>query len=369
MSEPRDARLEQLIRDDADDDGNLTVYGDWLAAQGSPRGELVALQAKGLPGQAAALLAKHPELGLANLEEVGWRLGFIDKAKLRSRHNQPLAVAVLGELLDGPGRFIRELTIGLVDLRTNNYAPITALLAQRRVPTLRSLYYGDFGYEETELNWSTIGDISALGAALPNLRHLKLRSGGMKLGALAFPELRSFTTITGQLDAPSAQAIGTATWPKLEKLDLMVGGQGSPRVRMADLQPILDGDGLPALRWLGIKNFTFHGELVPALLASKLVAQLTTLDLSMGTLADREAAVLGAAKDKLGHLERLIIGENYLTATGFEALAQLGIAIVSTESGLKSHGADTDERGQRELEDLDPDDPEDEGSRYAAVYE
>jgi uncharacterized protein (TIGR02996 family) len=383
--EPRNPKLEKLICDDPDDDGNFTVYGDWLAAQGSPRGELAAMNAKNMKKPAEKLLAKHPELwgdlvGHQDmLEHVTWRGGFIDKAKIMYARDRPDGKksdvpAVLAMLLDGPGRFIRELTVGLVDDQGNSYDPITALLAKRGpLPTLRSLYYGSFTYEETELNWSSIGNLAKLYAAVPKLQRLKLRSGdAMKLGTIVLPELREFSTVTGGMQAASAKAIATATWPKLETLDLMLGDHGLPGPTVKDIQPILDAKGLGKLTWLGITNFNFHKELVPALLASKILKQLKTLDLSMGTLGDQQAAILGAAKNKLGHLEQLIVGENYFTAVGLKALKQLGVKIVSTGCGLGSHGNDVGKLGQRALENDQSDDPDHEdydGDRYAAVYE
>ncbi len=383
--EPRNPKLEKLICDDPDDDGNFVVYGDWLAAQGSPRGELAAMHAKNMKKPAEKLLAKHPELwgDLVGYQDmianVTWRGGFIDKAKVMYARDRPDdkksdVPAVLAMLLDGPGRFIRELTVGLVQPEGNNYDPITAVLAKRGpLPTLRSLFYGDFTYVDTELNWSSIGNLGKLYAAVPELQRLTLRSGdSMKLGTIVLPELRKFTMITGGLQAASAKSIATATWPKLELLDVMFGDHGRPAPTVKDLQPILDAKGLGKLTWLGITNFNFHKELVPALLASKIVKQLKTLDLSMGTLGDHQAAILGAAKDKLGHLAELHVGENYLTATGMKALKQLGVQIVSLDQRLGSHGSDTNKLRQRELENDQSDDPDHadyNGDRYAAVYE
>jgi hypothetical protein len=391
MQEPRDPELEQVIRNDADGDAGFHVYGDWLATRGHPRGELVALHARGMAEEADALLAKHPELWgeladtLDLLSQVTWRLGFIDGAKVANtferstvhRRNTPLhdreAVPipdVVGKLLDGPGRFLRGLVVGIVDYRSNNYEQVTAAIAARGpLPALRSISYGDFTSDETELNWSSIGDLSRLYAAVPRLELLRLRSGRMKLGEIVLPELRELAIVTGGLDTASARSIGTATWPKLEKLDVMFGDHEQDRVRsVAPIQPLLDGDAVPALRWLGIKNFTFHGELVPALLSSRLVPRLRVLDLSLGTLGDREAELLARAKSQLGHLEELVVTANYLTATGLRALEQLGCRIVS-ESRL-ARRVETNELGQRDFDDEpDPDDPEDEGERYAAIYE
>jgi uncharacterized protein (TIGR02996 family) len=379
MSEPRDPALEALILAALDDDSAYQVYGDWLATRGHVRGELVALQARGLTEEADALLAAHPELWgeLADLREVitaTWRHGFIEQARIANtkRRLEPGAVTIpeaIGRLVDGPGRFLRDLTVGIVTYESNSYTGVTAALAERGpLPALRSIAYGDFRRDETELNWSTIGDLEPLYAAAPNLERLYLRSGSMQLGTIELPTLREFTIFTGGLDGPSAFAIASATWPRLEKLDLMFGSEGNPPVRTCDpIRALLAAERVPALRWLGIKNFTFYRDLVPSLLEARVVAQLRVLDLSMGTLTDADAAVLGAAKRVFGHLEQLIVSENYLTDRGLTALANLGCEIVSNNHRANAYA---EPNGQRDWEQPDPgaNDPDDD-NRYVAVYE
>src|SRR5262245_30742893 len=82
--EPRNSDLEQIIRDDVDDDAGFAVLADWLGDH--PRGKLAALQARGLVHEADALLEAHPALwgGLERnfVTDVTWRHGFIDACKV-----------------------------------------------------------------------------------------------------------------------------------------------------------------------------------------------------------------------------------------------------------------------------------------------
>jgi len=157
MSEPRNPELEQVIQHDPDEASAYQVYGDWLAARGHPRGELIALQARGLDAQADTLLADHPGLW----EAVGefrdlitkpvWRLGFLEAARVANTYERTqgrhqvtgLVPTALGKLLEGPGRFLRDLTVGIVSFKQNDYTPVTEALADRGpLPTLRALAPG-----------------------------------------------------------------------------------------------------------------------------------------------------------------------------------------------------------------------------------
>ncbi|MCX5746486.1 MAG: WGR domain-containing protein [Proteobacteria bacterium] len=376
-AEPRNPTLEQAIVDDPDDDANFSVYGDWLAQQGHPRGELATAQLANQASVAKKLLGNKAVWGeLADVKDlvsnVVWKGGFIERARVANTFTRSpdhdgekpeVSVPdVIGKLLDGPGRFLRELTVGIVTFMDNDYTAIANVLAKRKsIPTLRSLFLGDFNSEETELNWSDIGSIEKLYAAVPNLRKLKLRSGGMKLGKINLPQLRDLTIFTGGLDKASAESIAVAKWPNLEKLDVMFGNENY-KGGIKPLQPLLDAKNVPKLTRLGIKNFEFHAELVPALLKSKLLRQLSVLDLSLGTLGDDEAALLAAGKQQLAHLTELIVAANYLTAVGIKQLKSLGITI-TTRLPQKAGFYDVNSLGQRGGDEGDDEE------RYPAIYE
>ncbi|MCX5745716.1 MAG: TIGR02996 domain-containing protein [Proteobacteria bacterium] len=383
MDEPRNAELERVILDEPDDEAGYLVYGDWLATLDHPRGKLVALTAHPtraeMTAEIATHLAAHAELwgelrGLDDLvTEVVWRSGFIASARIghtrgryfaRPKPAPEVAIAdVVARLLAGPGRFLRELTVGIVEFEGNDYTSIIARLAAQAPRSLRSLYLGDFRPDDTELNWSTIGDLSPLYAAVPRLERLRLRSGRLTLGALELPALRELAIVTGGLEVASAHAIATATWPRLAKLDVMFGDRAPDHVRGVDpIAPLLAATGVPALRVLGLRNTHFHDELAPALLRSAILPQLRVLDLSLGTLGDREAEVFAAAPDRFAGLDELIVGGNYLTADGLRALATLPCRVVSTTTDLGRARWECNELAQRT-------DGGEAGERYAAIFE
>jgi predicted DNA-binding WGR domain protein len=367
---------------DEGSEGAEAIYADYLQDAGDPRGELAQIQLrlakdpknKELKKTEKALLKQHGDTWLGKLADVPdmikleWTAGFISKARLSSSYERdgdfgsnnddegkkPLAkvklVNVLEWLLGSPsGRFLRELVVGIVEFDGNNYNGIIKELAKHYLPSLRSLYLGDFHGEETELNWSEIGQMEPAYAALPNLESLKLRSGSMKLGAIVLPNLKKVEIVTGGLRKKEVQSVVAAVWPSLETLSLQIGpGDSDSDVKTKDITPLFDGETLPRLKHLGIDNYNHTGELVEPLATSKILPQLTRLDLRMGTLADEHVTQLFRLQKAFAHLEKLDLDDNYLGKESKKLFAQAKLPV---------------NFGEQREDEGDPDD------RYASAYE
>ena len=265
--------LEAAILEAPDNVDAYLVYGDWLQAQGDPRGELMALQ-----------------------------------------HTLPSA------------RFIRGLTIGMVSFDGDNaYASVVDQMAEAGgSKTLQDLFIGDFEYPgETELSSSRLSDISKALKVFPNLRTLRLRGFALELSAIDLPELREFTVESGRLPLEAVRSIAHAKWPKLERLEIWFGsdnyGAGGG---VEDLQPILDGEGLPNLKRLGLRNSEFTDDLCAALPAAKVLPRLEKLDLSMGIMSDEGARALAGHAAAFAHLAQLDVTDNMLTNEGQTLLSK-----------------------------------------------
>ena len=218
---------------------------------------------------------------------------------------------MLGWLVDdpGPGRFLQRLTIGLVRHDDNTYQRVAAVLARHPRRALRSLVLGDFGYEDCELNWTDLGDLSELWAATPNLRSLTLRGGHMRLGPIHLPRLEQLDTITGGLDPVSLGHLAAAAWPELVELALQIGVGHEGAATTADgLEPLFDAARVPKLRRLGLTNCEFTDTLCERLAGSKLLAQLEELDLSMGSISQAGFDAIEAQRDRFAHLKKLTVG-------------------------------------------------------------
>ncbi|MBZ4415813.1 WGR domain-containing protein [Myxococcus sp. RHSTA-1-4] len=344
--------LEAAILTNPDNVDAYLVYGDWLQRQGDPRGELIALQhaamqasgdeAANLKKQINKFLKSHKAALLGDLADaadeeelkVEWHLGFIRSARVGQKdYDSGRDVAELvKELLAHPSaKFLRGLTIGMAHFDDeNDYSDVVSGLTEALQElggskTLQSLFIGDFEYpDDTEISWSHIHDISELYKLLPHLRSLRLRGGSVELGNIDLPELREFTVETGGLPLSAVKSIAAAKWPKLERLEVWFGNDNyGAEGGVEDIQPILDGKGLPNLKSLGLCNSEFTDELCKLLPKAKVLPQLERLDLSRGILSDEGARILAENAAAFAHLKHIDLTENTLTGEGERLVAKL----------------------------------------------
>lgn len=374
----RDAKLEAAIEAAPDDADAYLVYADWLQGQGDPRGELIVLQHAKKGPQAKKLLEQHPEHFFGKLADAQdlleqfpyrplgrpttWRWGYLEALWIGNKHDRSSDYGsgdkeeidideALGWMLDHPScRFLRELTVGINTFADNGYAGTAKVIGARKLTTLRKLILGDFYYEETELNWSNMGNVEPMYKGLPNLESLTLRSGSMKLGKIDLPKLRELRVISGGFDPGSLASICKAKWPRLETLDLQLGRDH--RFTLDHLQPIFDGKAFPNLKHLGLGNSTISDLICQGLTASKIAARLESLDLTKGTMGDAGADALAAGR--FPRLQTVDVSENYLSKRGLATLKSVAKSVVS--QGGRRGEAQRDDGG----------DPED---RYIAAYE
>ncbi|MGC4121748.1 MAG: WGR domain-containing protein [Myxococcales bacterium] len=333
--------LEAAIAKDPASADNYLVYADWLQSQNDPRGELIVLHQraetdKAMNAKAKAFLEKNKKAFLGTFAEetpeefeLEWRLGFIRKAVIAwpafedDGVDSRTAARQFKQFLElTSAKFIEELELGPVpgeDMM--NLGGLTEAIDKKKLPTLRKLYLGHIG------DWDISGTETDMPecAAIANLQSLTLRGGHIGLPKqIDLPELREFTVETGGLDKASLKAIVNAKWPKLEKLSIWFGDKNyGAEGTLKDIQPILDGRGLPNLKHLGIMNCGFVNEAVEALIDSKLLPQLTSLDLSMGNLSDATVEKMVAAKDQFAHLQLLDVSDSALTDAGIQGVKKL----------------------------------------------
>jgi uncharacterized protein (TIGR02996 family) len=347
---PENPALEAAILDNPDDAHAYQVYGDWLQSQGDPRGELVAVQAARLasPGVAELaaaeqkLLKKHAARFLGGLAAFAttadgrdtaafaWHLGFLRTARLAwDHHANEEAEVDLAEstttLLSHPSaRFLHGLTIGINrDDPDCEYQGVLDAIAETGHPALRELFVGDYEYpDDIEISWTVIGSMGSVWSTLPRLERCVLQGGSIDLGTIVAPRLRHLELRTGGLPAEALRSIAAAELPALETLIVWTGSDGyGGSCTFDDVLPLLTGKNLPRLRHLGIVNSEHADAVCQALATAPILAQLETLDLSMGTMSDVGRQALVAAKPALAHLSRLDLSKNTLASV--EGLADL----------------------------------------------
>jgi predicted DNA-binding WGR domain protein len=329
---PSLAELEAAIIACPGDEEAWRAYGEALKAAGDARGDAVLLTTYAKGGKPPAALKKivdtHGKKWLGDFAKedasikVTWTHGaFIDTARIAASYDDSGGMSVDAQIrallrLDA-AKFLRELVIGLADAEgDNDYGPaIAALVKAGMRPSLRKLVIGDFEYpDESEISWATIGDVGRAAPLLPNLEELRIQGGKIGLSNLALPKLRSLIVHTGGLPGPAARAIGAAKLPELTHLEVWFGTEDYGGTSdLAAIKPLLSGAGFPKLESLGLMNATFQDDIAKAASGSKILKQLSSLDLSMGTMTDEGAGAILAAADRFAHLTKLNLEDNYLS--------------------------------------------------------
>jgi uncharacterized protein (TIGR02996 family) len=339
-----DPALEAAIDRNRADPGPYLVYADWLQSKGDPRGELIVVQHKRSLGddpkardRERQLLATHTSAFLGPLADMPrahggnalvWRHGFVRAAFVGAGDGRNDIAGMLDAFLSHPSaRFLEELSIGLaVYAGGNDYSKVVQVLLKHpeALARLVDLTIGEFEQEECEISWAIFGDLSGLWPHLGRLQRLTLHGGTMKLGAMSLPSLTTLRVETGGLALASLESILRAQWPALERMEIWFGSPDyGGDCGVDDVGPLLESPP-PKLVHLGLRNAAFTDALVERLHGSKALAQVHSLDLSMGCLTEAGAGSLKEHATRYRHLSTLDLSDNCLAdVTGLESLAKV----------------------------------------------
>ncbi|WP_299410686.1 STM4015 family protein [Acaryochloris sp. IP29b_bin.148] len=227
---------------------------------------------------------------------------------------------------------VTNLVIGLWDwegFEVDSRPIVEALVAaQDQLPHLQALFLGDIVGEECEISWIQQTDISPLFLAYPQLRYLGVRGGeGLRLGIPTHEHLQTLVIESGGLSAAVVRDISAAQLPNLEHLELWLGEDNyGGDTTVEDLSILLAGERFPQLRYLGLRDSQIADEIAIALATAPVLNQLSTLDLSLGTLTDRGAEALLASPD-LPTLDRLDLHHHYLSEAMMARLQALPLTV------------------------------------------
>lgn len=248
-------------------------------------------------------------------------------------HDVPESLALL--VKDPLAVKLEALVIGvwkdLIEGGDNSSEVVNALVAVAdRLPNLKAIFLGDILSEEYEISWILQSDISPVLSAYPNLEWLRVRGGsGLEFSPVEHDNLKYLIIETGGLSEDAIAEICELQLPNLEHLELWLGCDnygGDSTVE--DLQPILEGNLYPKLTYLGLRNAQYTDEIAEAVGRSRIIHQLKTLDLSMGTLGAKGAEFL-CSSPAIKNLDTLNISENYLNNEDIAKLASLKINLIS----------------------------------------
>ncbi|MQS17813.1 leucine-rich repeat domain-containing protein [Streptomyces kaniharaensis] len=231
-----------------------------------------------------------------------------------------------------------------------DYEPVKAAVAAiadeaERLPALEALFLGDVTYDECEISWLEMSDVTLLLTVFPSLTEFSVRGGtDLRLSPVRHDRLRSLRFEAGGLPSPVVRAVAASELPVLEELVLWLGvDEYGGDATIDDLGPFLDGARFPVLRHLGLANSEFQDEIASALAHAPVVARLETLDLSMGVLSDEGAAALLEGQP-LTHLRAIDLHHHYLTEEMQERLREALPGVEVDLSEAEDEGEDPEDR-------------------------
>lgn len=333
-SEARNAALEHAIVSDRADRHAWAVYADWLLARGDPLGERINVSLA--CGPASAPLDQPDELDAPLAELAGepgvafvWQHGLLARLRWTHPRSESQAIDRFAALLtSSAARLLSGIEVAVDDHDDLDVGPLLArLAASGPLPALRELVVRDFDVLDHSSSFVGIGDLSPVLLACPNLRTLHVRGAAIRFGKpLQHATLERLCLEGDALSRSSFATIVAAALPRLRSLELWLGTRwiGSATTREL-LERLGHGRGLPALEQLGLRNSEVSDDIVAAMPRWPLLARLHELDLSMGTLGDHGGRAILANLSRFGHLRRLDLDHNYLSAELASALvAALG---------------------------------------------
>lgn len=373
----RNPEIEERLQADPEDAELFLVYGDWLLESGDPLGELVVLQAAAAvePSRenhqaAAQFLNLHRDYFVGRLAEcpdaarLEWHMGFIRTARLWTEpaaRGEYQGTILLGWLLGLPtARFIQELWLGPFDHGgADQYQEIVEELLSEPRPMLRQLTIGVADGFLADSSWSDAGELYRLAELLPALRRLEARVGHVELSTLDHPHLEELILQIENCSAAHLKAVVSASWPSLQRLDLLLSSFTLESSDLRQLGPLLAGERVPELRRLGLSVLGFADELAELLAKAPILERLEVLDLSHGGLTDGGAEVIAEHADRFAHLARLDLSRNMLTEEGAARVANVAPQVDLEDQRPPGSGDELD----------DEDDDGDEDERYDEIME
>lgn len=217
----------------------------------------------------------------------------------------------------------------------NNSTPLVEALvaASEKLPQLQTLFIGDIASEQNEVSWIQQSDLSPLLAAFPHLKYFGARGGtNLQLGSPHHENLRTLVVEAGGLDGALVRDLWRAELPNLEHLELYLGTEDyGGTTTIDDLQPLLNGEVFPKLRYLGLRDYDQADALAVVLAQAPILERIETLDLSLGTLGDEGAQAL-LDSELVRRLKKLDVHYHFCTDAMQEKLQALPIEVDSSDA-------------------------------------
>ena len=194
---------------------------------------------------------------------------------------------------------------------------------------IKRLFIGDMDFEDCEVSWIIQGDYSRLWEALPDLKEICIKgSTDLELGKIEHENLESLEIICGGLPSDIIEQITKAKLPNLKKLNLYLGSEDYGFDADKDtVEKLLSDSNFPKLEYLGLNDSEVQDEVVELIADSKYIGQISTLDLSNGTLSDEGGEILLETLSKYPNIKVVDLHYHYLSDKMMKKLQELPISI------------------------------------------
>lgn len=204
---------------------------------------------------------------------------------------------------------------------------------KERFAHVEKLFVGDMDYEDCEVSWIIQGNYGKLWKALPGLKELTVKgSTDLSLGEVEHENLEALTIICGGLPAEVFGEIQRAKLPGLKKLVIYIGVENYGFDGDADtIRTFLEKSDFPSLTYLGLEDSEIQDQVTEAVLESKYMGRIHTLDLANGTLSDKGGAMLLEKLPSYPNVKVLDIHYHYLSDGMVKKLKELPVEIDASE--------------------------------------
>ena len=209
---------------------------------------------------------------------------------------------------------------------------LTSAASKKLFTRLRALFVGDITYEEQEISWIHLGNVAAVLDHYPALEVLRVRgTEEFKFKCDPHDGLKTLILESGGLNKKAIKGALDAGFANLEHLELWLGSEdyGADH-SVDDLMPILSGRLFPKLAHLGLRNCQYTDAIATAIADSPILSQITSLDLSMGTLGDEGAQAL-IDSPLFARLKHVDVSHHYMSPAVMKKLAAAGPKVVAKD--------------------------------------
>lgn len=220
-----------------------------------------------------------------------------------------------------------------------NSRSINALIdAQNQLSNIKALFIGDGEYREYMKTRLSLGGITPILYAYPQLEVLQVHACLWDNSEVSKPlkheSLKTLIIETANISNKAISEIGKLILPALEYLELWFGRGPEHSINQVidSLLSIFSGGSSPNLTYLGLRSSEYADEIAFYVTESLIIKSLKVLDLSMGNLTDKGVEFLlnSPAVDKLHTLN---ISNNCISSAMIEKISQLNCQVIVEPQG------------------------------------